>query len=350
MDRLFKLFSQVDASTTRRHGGTGLGLAISKRLVELMGGRVWVESKLNQGSKFHFTIQVREAPAVPDAAPLVAPEILAGRRLLIVDDGEVNRRILRIQAERWGMVPCEADSGPAALTWLRSNAHLDGAILDMQMPGMDGLELAAQIRALPNRADLPLILLSSAAALRDRSEPRWRYFASCFTKPIKLNQLHKALLLALSNHRPAHAPHAHPVAVTLLADELPLRILLVEDNVVNQKVATLLLKNLGYRCDLAANGREAVDALERQAYDVVLMDIQMPEMDGFEATTEIYRRFPDGGRPRIIALTANAIEGDREKCLQSGMDDYLSKPLRVEDIEQKLRAVMLRPPSLPAAP
>jgi CheY-like chemotaxis protein len=315
--------------------------------VELMGGTVWVESTLNQGSKFHFTIVVRDAPASQAAAPDLSPEILAQRRLLIVDDGEVNRRILRIQAERWGMVPCEADSGSAALNWLRSNAHLDAAILDMQMPGMDGLDLAAQIRALPNRANLPLILLSSAAALRDRSDARWQLFSSCFTKPIKLNQLHKALLLALGNHRSHHPIDPRPISKPRLADELPLRILLVEDNVVNQKVASLLLKNLGYRCDLAANGREAVDAIERQVYDVVLMDVQMPEMDGFEATAEIHRRFADRRRPRIIALTANAMEGDREKCLASGMDDYLSKPLRVEEIEQKLRAVMLRSPALP---
>jgi two-component system sensor histidine kinase/response regulator len=344
-DRLFKLFSQVDASTTRRYGGTGLGLAISKRIIELMGGRVWVESEVGKGAKFHFTIIAREAPPCTNAPAPVSPAMLARRRLLIVDDGEVNRRILRIQAERWGMIPCEAESGEAALAWLRSNAHLDLAILDMQMPGMDGLELAAQIRGLPNRTTLPLILLSSAAGLRDRSDARWLHFSSCFTKPVKLTQLHNALLLALGTQQ---TPDTATLALdtgSRLADELPLRILLVEDNVVNQKVASLQLKNLGYRCDLAANGREAVDAVARQAYDLILMDIQMPEMDGFEATAEICQRLPVGQRPRIIALTANAMEGDREKCLQAGMDDYLSKPLRAEDMELKIRAVMLRPRS-----
>ncbi len=338
LDRLFKLFSQVDASTTRRYGGTGLGLAISQRIVELMGGRIWVESTPGVGSKFHFTIRVPEAAQQAPRTHALRPQNLAGRRLLIVDDGEVNRRILRIQAERWGMVPSEADSGPAALAWLQGSAHLDVAILDMQMPGMDGLELAERIRALPGRADLPLILLSSAAGLRDRSDARWAHFAACFTKPVKHHQLHHALQLALGSPQVPATAELKLAPTRRLAEDFPLRILLVEDNVVNQKVASLLLKNLGYRCDLAANGREALDALERQTYDVVLMDIQMPEMDGFEATAEICRRYPADQRPRLIALTANAMEGDRERCLEVGMDDYLSKPLRAEDMEQKLRA------------
>jgi two-component system sensor histidine kinase/response regulator len=279
LDRLFKLFSQVDASTTRRYGGTGLGLAISQRIVELMGGRIWVESTLGAGSKFHFTIQVPEATEQRPRLSTISPQMLAGKRLLIVDDGEVNRRILRIQAERWGMIPCEADSGDAALAWLQGSAHLDVAILDMQMPGMDGLELAERIRRLPGRAELPLILLSSAAGLRDRTDARWLHFAACFTKPTKLTQLHHALRLALGTHQAPELASVNRAPTRRLAEDFPLRILLVEDNVVNQKVASHLLKNLGYRCDLAANGREALDALERQTYDVVLMDIQMPVMD-----------------------------------------------------------------------
>ncbi|MES2696466.1 MAG: response regulator [Verrucomicrobiota bacterium] len=343
MDQLFKVFSQVDVSMTRRFGGTGLGLAISKRLVELMGGRIWAESQEGQGSTFHFIIPAREAIAEKMPASTIEPATLTGRRLLIVDDGEVNRRILRILAQRWGMLPLEAHSGLEALELLAGNPPVDVAILDMQMPGMDGLDLAVRMRSLPRYAKLPLILLSSAAASRDRSDVRWQHFAACFNKPLRHSQLHESLLTVLGNVRQAPKPIARPTK--RLADELPLRILLVEDNVVNQKVATRFLENMGYRCDLAANGREALQALERQPYDLVLMDIQMPEMDGYEAAREILLRYPQAQRPRIIALTANAMDGDRQKCLQSGMDDYLSKPLRAEVMEEKLRATMMRPTS-----
>jgi two-component system sensor histidine kinase/response regulator len=342
MDRLFKLFSQVDASMTRRYGGTGLGLVISKRIVELMGGRIWVESEEGRGSVFHFIIRAREAEAPKGQQPLPDPALLQGRPLLIVDDGEVNRRILHVLTKRWGMIPHEVGSGDEALAWLSNNPPVAVALLDMQMPGMDGLDLATRIHALPGCAALPLILLSSAAAIRDRSDPRWRHFAACYSKPIRHSQLHDALSLALGDTRAAPAPKPKPAAAKL-ADELPLRILLVEDNVVNQKVASRFLENMGYRCDLAANGREAIEALERQPYDVVLMDIQMPEMDGYEAAREICLRYPRAIRPRMIALTANAMDGDREKCLEAGMDDYLSKPLRASDMEQKLRTLMRRP-------
>jgi signal transduction histidine kinase/DNA-binding response OmpR family regulator len=342
MDRLFKLFSQVDASTTRRYGGTGLGLVISRRLVELMGGSIWVESEEHKGSKFHFTLRAREAAAEKNLPPPAPPPILIGHRLLIVDDGEVNRRILRTQAQRWDMLPSEATSGDDALAQLSGGLRVDVAILDMQMPGMDGLDLAVRIHQLPGCANLPLILLSSAAGLRDRADARWGHFAACFTKPIKQNQLHNTLLLALGSNRSATPASVRPSPASHLAAERPLRILLIEDNVVNQKVAVLFLKNMGYRCDLAANGRESLEALDRQSYDVLLMDVQMPEMDGYEATAEICRRYPADQRPHIIALTANAMSGDREKCLQSGMDDYLTKPLRAGDVEAKLRAVVPR--------
>jgi len=338
VDRLFKLFSQVDASTTRRFGGTGLGLAISQRLVELMGGRISVESKPDIGSTFQFTIVLREATR-NNPGLLQIPAILEGRRLLIVDDSEVNRRILRIQAERWRMVPHEVVCGEEALAWL-SGHSADIAALDMQMPGMDGLELSVRIRAMPNGAALPLVLFSSASALRDRSDPRWQNFAGCFTKPVKQAQLRDALSLALG--QPGLIGATPRVQRERLADRLPLHILLVEDNVVNQMVATHFLEQMGYRRDLAANGLEALQALDRQPYDVVLMDVHMPEMDGFEAAREIRRRFPKANSPQIVALTASAMDEDREKCLACGMDDFLSKPLSPSMMEEKLSAAAAR--------
>ncbi|MFH1498207.1 MAG: response regulator [Verrucomicrobiota bacterium] len=334
MDRLFRQFSQVDASTTRRFGGTGLGLAICQRLTELMGGRISAQSEPGAGSTFEFTVIARETEPVEKPTP-PSPAALAGRTLLIVDDSEVNRRILRIQAERWGMIPHETASGPAALEWLRAN-HADLAALDMHMPGMDGLELSSHIRALPNCDGLPLVLFSSAASLRDRSDPLWKNFASCFTKPIQKARLQTALVQALDRSTGTTIEAPRPFRPRL-ADRYPLRILLVEDNLVNQRVAAHFLEQMGYSPDLALNGVEALDAFERGSYDVVLMDMQMPELDGIETTLELRRRLIGKSSPQIIALTANALDEDREKCLASGMDDYLSKPLRPELVEEKIR-------------
>ncbi len=336
MNRLFRHFSQVDASTTRRFGGTGLGLAICQRLTELMGGRISVQSESGVGSTFQFTVFARETEP-SEKAPPPSPSALAGRTLLIVDDSEVNRRILRIQAERWKMIPHETASGHAALDWLRKH-RADVAALDMHMPEMDGLELSSHIRELPDCADLPLVLFSSAASLRDRSDPLWKNFASCFTKPIKKAHLQTALVQAIDRAHASNSAVATPVHIReRLADRFPLRILLVEDNVVNQQVASHFLKQMGYRHDLAANGIEALEAFERQSYDVVLMDMQMPEMDGIAATIELRRRLPEQRTPQIIALTANALDEDRDRCLAAGMNDYLSKPLRPELVEEKIR-------------
>jgi CheY-like chemotaxis protein len=237
------------------------------------------------------------------------------------------------------MIPHEAASGDEALDWLRIHPA-DVAALDMQMPGMDGLELSRRIRAMPYGASLPLVLFSSASSMRDRSDSRWNNFAGCFTKPIKQAQLRDALSLALGQPGLASAPQR--VQREQLAERIPLRILLVEDNVVNQKVASRFLEQMGYRRDLAANGFEALEALDRQPYDVVLMDVQMPEMDGLEAARAIRRRFPDEYRPQIIALTASALEEDRKDCLASGMNDYLSKPLNSLAMEEKLSAAAAR--------
>jgi CheY-like chemotaxis protein len=351
IDRLFKQFSQVDTSTTRRYGGTGLGLAIARRLAELMGGRIWVESQPGRGSTFSFTVRVRECRPAETAPPLAPAPALIGKRLLIVDDGTTNRRILEVQARRWQMEPHCAASGPEALAWLAAGHRADLAILDMQMPEMDGLELAARIHGLPDHSGLPLILLSSSAHSRDRSDPAWRHFAARFSKPVKLARLRDALLQALGQRSAAVSR-----APALPADMPPLRLLLVEDNPVNQRVAARFLEQMGYRCDLAGNGVEALAALARQPYDTVLMDVQMPEMDGIEATQEICRRFPPHERPHIIALTAHASNSDRQACADAGMDDYLTKPLSRVVLEQKLRdaaaALALRrhTPPQPAPP
>ncbi len=233
------------------------------------------------------------------------------------------------------MVPHEVASGEEALSWLADN-RADVAALDMHMPEMDGLELSSRIRELPSGVDLPLVLFSSAASLRSRLDPRWANFAGSFTKPVKTAQLRDALLQALGQRGLPSGPITR-ARRAVLAESYPLRLLLVEDNVVNQKVASHFLGQMGYRRDVAANGVEALLALEKQDYDVILMDIQMPEMDGYEATREIRRRFNGRRGPQIIALTAGAMEEDRQKCLACGMDDYLSKPLRIEDVEEKLR-------------
>ncbi|ATC63161.1 hypothetical protein CMV30_03855 [Nibricoccus aquaticus] len=343
LDRLFKHFSQVDTSMSRRYGGTGLGLAIAKSLAEIMGGRIWVESEPGKGSAFFFTVRLRASEKPLAAAPDLP--LLKGKNLLIIDDGEINRRILQVQALRWGMIPHEVASGPAALDWLDTGRPVDVAILDMQMPDMDGLVLATRIHALATHKNLPLILLSSAAHQHDRDDPRWLHFAARFNKPVKFVPLRDALLTALGHARTelsASLPKSTAPRGPRLADELPLRILLTEDNVVNQKVASRFLELMGYRCDIAANGRESLECLARQPYDIVLMDVQMPEMDGYAATAAIHERFTAETRPQIIALTAHASVQDRELCLSRGMDDYLTKPIVPAVLAQKLRDAAAR--------
>jgi PAS domain S-box-containing protein len=348
LNRLFQAFSQVDASTTRKYGGTGLGLAVSKRLSELMGGTMWVESEglPGKGSAFHFTIRAPEA-AEAQARPALqgqAPE-LRGRNVLIVDDNATNRRCLSLQVQGWGMQPRATGSPQEALEWVRQGARFDLAVLDLHMPEMDGVELAEALRAVGAvgaglvPAPTALILLSSLGGYGQ--EIPADLFAACLTKPIRASALFDALMGVFAGQGaavPATAPTRPDVE---MAQRLPLRILIAEDNVVNQKLALRLLVQMGYRADVAANGLEAIQALERQPYDVVLMDVQMPDMDGLEATRQICARWPVGERPgrprpRIIAMTASAMQGDREMCLAAGMDDYVSKPIRVDELVQAL--------------
>ncbi len=337
MDRLFRSFSQVDASTTRRYGGTGLGLAISRRLSEMMGGTMWVESDgvPGQGSTFHVTIRAQAGPEPTRAFQATSPPQLLGKQLLIVDDNATNRRILTLQAESWGM-PFRATGKPSeALAWIRDGDPFDLAILDMQMPEMNGLDLAAEIRQTRDAHSLPLVMLTSVG--RREIGDSIVDFAAFLNKPIKPSLLFDTLVGILT-------PTAPPVGVAPAAAKtsdfdpemgtrLPLHLLLAEDNATNQKLALRLLARMGYRTDLAANGLEA---LERQRYDVVLMDMQMPEMDGLEATRQIIARWQPEERPYIVAMTANAMEGDREMCLAAGMNDYVSKPVRVQSLVEAL--------------
>ncbi len=337
--RLFKSFSQADASTTRHYGGTGLGLAISKRLVEMMGGKLWVESVPQKGSTFHFILPLEAAPPIPVPADDSSAR-LAGMRALIVDDNPTNCQILTAQLRKWGMIPRDTRVAMEALEWLRSGEQFDLAILDMQMPGMDGLMLAEEIRKLPRGGSLPLVLLTSMGVRTDQPGFATISFACCLTKPIKPGQMREVLSRVISGMKgPPARRGASAKLDPALAQRLPLRVLLCDDNAVNQKVALRLLQQMGYRADLAANGLEALDALGQRPYDLVFMDVMMPEMGGFEATRVIRERqkqketFPTYKSPIIIvAMTANAMQGDREQCLAAGMDDYIAKPVRLEDV------------------
>jgi GAF domain-containing protein/CheY-like chemotaxis protein/tetratricopeptide (TPR) repeat protein len=337
VDRLFQSFSQVDATVARKYGGTGLGLAISKRLCELMGGTMWLESQVGKGSSFHFSILARTAPDFVTSRRIQGEQSqLRGRRVLIVDDNDTNRLILIRQTAAWGMMARDTPSARTALEWVRRGDPFDVAILDMSMPDMDGLALAAEMRRLRKASELALIICSSLGR-REETVEELR-IGAFLVKPIKQSQLFEALA-GMFAATAAPARRDAPVKPQLDAEmgkKSPLRILLAEDNAVNQKLALRLLGQMGYRADVAANGLEVIQAVERQPYDVVLMDVQMPEMDGLEATRQICARWTKEQRPRIIAMTANAMQGDREMCLAAGMDDYISKPIHVNELVEAL--------------
>jgi CheY-like chemotaxis protein len=348
LSRLFQSFSQADSSTTRKYGGTGLGLAISRRLAELMGGRMWAESDgPGHGAVFTFTIEapLAELPTTRRREFAGTQPELVDKRLLIVDDNATNRRILSLQAGKWGMKARATGSPREALAWLAGDgatrATFDLAILDMHMPEMDGVALARSIRA--RDARLPLVLFSSLG--RREAGDVGALFDAYLAKPLRQSQLFDTLVGLLA-HDAVAKPQAAKAATSKLdpgmAARHPLRILLAEDNVVNQKLALRLLQQMGYRADLASNGIEAIASVERQAYDVVLMDVQMPELDGLDATRRIRALGPAHDGLRIVAMTANAMQGDREMCMGAGMDDYLTKPIRVERLVEALHAVTAR--------
>jgi signal transduction histidine kinase/CheY-like chemotaxis protein len=322
ISRLFQSFSQVDASTTRKYGGTGLGLAISKRLSELMGGRMWVESEPGQGSTFHFTVKLGILPSCPWPDPQMARDRLGGRRILLVDDNVTSLRLLVGYAQKWGMEPRAVQSGAEAMAELESGRVFDLVLIDAQMPGMDGPTLVRKIQELrPNVA--PRLLLISVMGQR----PTEGLDVNIVNKPLKPASMFKALVSAVTVPEAGSAPAMTSAAVPTTSSEL--RLLLAEDNAVNQKVAVNLLRNIGYTTEVVWNGLEVLAAVEKQAYDIIFLDMQMPEMDGLEAARRLVEANPRSkSRPWIIALTANAMVGDREQCLAAGMDDYITKPIK----------------------
>lgn len=329
LETIFAAFSQADTSTTRQFGGTGLGLAISARLVEMMEGRLWVESIVGLGSMFHFT--VRLTPSREEGPPLPRLSDLQGLSVLVVDDNTVNRRILDELLASWGLRPVMAASGAEALDDLRRAAGSGEphplVVLDYMMPDMDGLMVAERIRSTPELAGAIILMLSSADRPVAGERCKELGIALCLIKPVKESELLEAVLKALGTV----SPRARTATVSTMIEETsrPLRILVAEDNRVNQRVVQDALEQRGHKPVLTANGREAIAAWEREAFDVLLMDIQMPEMDGFQATAAIRAREQStGAHLPIIALTAHALQGDRERCLAAGMDGYLAKPIR----------------------
>ncbi|HLA16673.1 MAG TPA: response regulator, partial [Candidatus Limnocylindrales bacterium] len=339
MSRLFQSFSQADSSISRRYGGTGLGLAISRRLAAAMDGSLTAESTgvPGEGSTFYFVVRAPEAARVEAIASDQLTLIdLAGKRVLIVDDNATNRRIVATQIGRWGMVAETSESPIEALQWVREGRTFDLAILDQRMPDMDGIDLAEAIRAIEGIDRFPIVLYSSVGAV-DRPSAAIDAFLS---KPVKPSALHDTLMNAMAGWGAVAMPRPQPTSSldAGLASRHPLRILLAEDNAVNQKLALRLLERMGYSADVAGDGLQAIAALERETYDLVLMDVQMPELDGLEATRRIRARWPDRAL-RIVAMTANAMAEDRDACLAAGMDDYVSKPIRVEELTAALERV-----------
>ena len=328
MDRLFQSFSQLDSSTTRKYGGTGLGLAISKRLAEMLGGTMWAESDEGRGSTFFFTILAAGDHGPPEAEFSATP--LFGRRVLVVDASDTQRQLLAAHLRAWGMAPVMCSAAADALNYLRDGGAIDVALVDGMLPG-DGDTRVLQALA---RRGAPAVLLTPLA--RRYHADAQRQPATIVTKPVKASQLYETLLLLLAGRHPpeSHDPQPRSEFDPTMGERVPLRILAVEDNATNQKLILLMLDRLGYRADSAYHGLEALEAVHRHTYDVVLMDVQMPEMDGLEATRRIRQSLPV--QPRIIAMTANAMESDRQACLASGMDDYISKPIQVRELRAAL--------------
>ncbi len=332
VEKLFKAFQQVDTSTTRKYGGTGLGLVISKRLAEIMGGTIWVESAPGSGSTFFFSVRLKASSEAPPVHELPLSADLVSHAVLIVDDNATNRRVLEIQLRTWGMKPVSASTGTEGLQTMEKQAF-DVVLMDLQMPEMDGLTLAKAIR---KRWPTPIILLSSSGEIIADEDD---LFQAQISKPIKQSSLFNALQKVVGGKSSTPLRQAGKKLEPTLAINYPLRILLAEDNAVNQQVGLLMLSRLGYQADLAADGRFAITAVEKSEYDLILMDIQMPNLDGIDAARAI-RQVLGTRCPPIFALTAEALEGDKQRFLALGFDGYLSKPLQIKTLQETLKTVV----------
>jgi PAS domain S-box-containing protein len=348
-ERLFKSFSQVDGSTSRHFGGTGLGLAISKRLAEMLEGEIGVTSTVGKGSTFFFTVICEAAPIQPRAFLTGKEPRLIGARLLYVDDSSISLRVVNELATRWGANVRTTTRPAEALEWIRKGDGFDGVLLDLQMPDMDGVTLAREIRKLRSAAELPLMLITSLGQVEGSIRS---LFDAAIIKPIKPSAFFDGLLTLLGNREAVHvaANASERQFDETLGQRFPLRILLAEDNAVNQKVAVQTLKRFGYRADTVSNGQEAIDALRRQAYDLILMDVHMPEMDGLEATRRICAEWPRENRPRIVAMTANVLPEDVKECAAAGMDGFLTKPVSLNELRALLESSSIKEKAAPPRP
>lgn len=340
MGRLFQSFSQVDASTTRNYGGTGLGLAISRRLVEMMDGTMWVESKVNEGTTFYFTILAEVITSKSKVYFRGQNPVLKGKKVLIVDDNLTNRKILSTQTEYWGMQPTTVSGPREAINLVKKGESFNLVLLDYLMPEMDGLMLAREIRSLYALASLPIIMLTSVGKKEFSIDTEPLNISAFLTKPIKHNQLYDTIISVLAeSERPSINKRLKAFQISdALAEKYPMKILIAEDNVVNQKVAQRSLERMGYRPDVVANGYEAVAVMRKIRYDLIFMDLLMPEMDGLTASKIIRKECADTAVcPKIIAMTANAMKEDKDKCLGAGLDDFISKPIRMEELQSMIQ-------------